>query len=40
MHRKGVKQTKPKDYVEINIGSNEGPKLIKVGKGTSMEEIK
>ena len=29
---------KPVDYVEINIGSDKNPKLIKIGKGTSEKE--
>ena len=29
---------KPGDYIEINIGSDKNPKLIKIGKGTSGKE--
>ena len=29
---------KPGDYIEINIGSDKNPKLIKIGKGTSEKE--
>jgi hypothetical protein len=39
-HKQEVKQTKLEGYGEINIGSEDCPKLIKVGKGTFMEEIK
>ena len=29
---------KPGDYIEINIGTNNEPKMIKIGKGTSEKE--
>ena len=29
---------KPENYIEINIGSDKNPKLIKIGKGTSEKE--
>ena len=29
---------KPTNYIEINIGSEEDPKFIKIGKGTSEKE--
>jgi len=28
------------EYMEVNIGSLESPKIVKVGKGTSSEETK
>jgi hypothetical protein len=31
---------KPGDYIEINIGTTEDPKMIKIGKGTSEKERK
>ena len=29
---------KPGDYIEINIGTDTEPKIIKIGKGTSKKE--
>ena len=29
---------KPGDYIEVNIGTDQNPKLIKIGKGTSQKE--
>ena len=29
---------KPRDYIEVNIGTDQNPKLIKIGKGTSQKE--
>ena len=29
---------KPGDYIEVNMGTNQNPKLIKIGKGTSQKE--
>jgi hypothetical protein len=40
MYKQKVEETKPKEYIEINIGSKAGPKIIKIGKGTSKEEGK
>ena len=30
--------TKPCDYLEVNIGTNEEPRTVKIGKGTPKEE--
>ena len=30
--------TKPCDYLEVNIGTNEEPRMVKIGKGTPKEE--
>ena len=30
--------TKPSDYIEVNIGTNEEPRMVKIGKGTPKEE--
>jgi len=38
MKEKKKKAIKPTDHKEINIGSNEDPKMIKIGKGTSKKE--
>ena len=31
---------KPGDYIEVNIGNDKNPKLIKIGKGTNEKEKK
>jgi hypothetical protein len=31
---------KPSDYIELNIGSDQDPRMIKIGKGTSEKERK
>ena len=36
--KNNIDSMKPKDYIEINIGSYKNPKLIKIGKGTSEKE--
>ena len=33
--KNNIDSMKPGDYIEINIGSDKNPKLIKIGKGTS-----
>ena len=33
-----VEQMKPRDYIEVNIGTDQNPKIIKIGKGTSQKE--
>jgi ribonuclease HI len=35
MHKKKKEAIKPSSYIEINIGTEEVPRLIKIGKGTS-----
>jgi hypothetical protein len=35
MHKKEKEAIKPGSYIEINIGTEEVPRLIKIGKGTS-----
>ena len=30
----------PGEYLEVNIGTSENPKIVKIGKGTSVEERK
>ena len=36
--KNNIDSMKPGDYIEINIGSDKNPKLIKIGKGTSEKE--
>ena len=36
--KSNVEQMKPGDYIEVNIGTDQNPKLIKIGKGTSQNE--
>ena len=31
-------RTKPCDYLEVNIGTNEEPRMVKIGKKTPKEE--
>ena len=31
-------ETKPCDYLEVNIGANEEPRIVKIGKKTPKEE--
>jgi hypothetical protein len=40
MHKKKKEVTKPGSYIEVNIGTEEVPKLIKIRKGTSEKERK
>jgi ribonuclease HI/transposase InsO family protein len=40
MHKKKKETIKPGSYIEINIGTEEVPRLIKIGKGTSEKERK
>jgi hypothetical protein len=40
MHKKKKEVIKPDNYIEINIGTNEVPRFIKNGKGTSEKERK
>ena len=37
-HKKQKEEIKTGSYMEINIGTNKDPKLIKIGKGTSEKE--
>ena len=36
--KKNIESMKPMDYIEINVGTNNEPKMIKIGKGTSKKE--
>ena len=36
--KSNVEQMKQRDYIEINIGTETKPKIIKIGKGTSEKE--
>ena len=36
--KNNINQMKPGDYIEINIGLETNPKIIKIGKGTSEKE--
>ena len=36
--KSNVEQMKPGEYIEINIGTETEPKMIKIGKGTSKKE--
>ena len=38
--KNSIDSMKPRDYLEINIGSDLEPKMIKIGKGTSKKERK
>jgi hypothetical protein len=40
MHKKKKEVIKPGSYIEVNIGTEEAPRLIKIGKGTSEKERK
>jgi hypothetical protein len=40
MHKKKKEVIKPSSYIEVNIGIEEAPRLIKIGKGTSEKERK
>jgi hypothetical protein len=40
MHKKKKEVIKPGSYIEVNIGTEEAPRLIKIGKGTSENERK
>jgi hypothetical protein len=40
MHKKKKEVIKPGSYIEINIGTEEAPRLIKIRKGTSEKERK
>jgi hypothetical protein len=40
MHKKKKEVIKPGSYIEINIGTEEVPRFIKIGKGTSEKERK
>jgi hypothetical protein len=40
MHKKKKEVIKPGSYIEVNIGTEEVPRLIKIGKGTSKKERK
>jgi hypothetical protein len=40
MYKKKKETIKPGDYIEINIGTEEVPRMIKIGKGTSEKERK
>ena len=37
-HKNKKEEIKIGDYMEINIGTDKDPKLIKIGKGTSKKE--
>ena len=39
-HKNKKEKRKPEDYLEINIGTIEEPRMIKIGKGTSEKERK
>ena len=36
--KNNIDQMKPGDYIEVNIGSENEPKMIKIGKGTLEKE--
>ena len=36
--KSNIEQMKPGDYIEINIGTETEPKIIKIGKGSSEKE--
>jgi hypothetical protein len=40
MHKRKKEVVKPDSYIEINIGTEEVPRFIKIGKGTSEKERK
>jgi hypothetical protein len=40
MYKKKKETIKPGSYIEINIGTKEVPRFIKIGKGTSKKERK
>ena len=40
VHKKKNEVIKPDSYIEVNIGTEEVPRLIKIGKGTSENERK
>jgi hypothetical protein len=40
MHKKKKEIIKPGDYIEVNIGTDQDPRMIKIGKGTSEKERK
>jgi hypothetical protein len=40
MYKKKKEVVKPGSYIEVNIGTEEVPRLIKIGKGTSEKERK
>jgi hypothetical protein len=38
MYKEKKEMVKPNEYMEVNIGSPEIPKIVKIGKGTSSKE--
>jgi hypothetical protein len=40
MYKRKRETTKPREYIEINIGMDQDPRMIKIGKGTSEKERK
>jgi hypothetical protein len=40
MHKRKKEVIKSDSYIEVNIGTEEVPRLIKIGKGTSEKERK
>jgi hypothetical protein len=40
MYKKKKEVIKPSSYIEINIGTEEVPRFIKIGKGTSEKRKK
>jgi hypothetical protein len=40
MHKRKKEVIKPGSYIEVNIGTEEAPRLIKIRKGTSEKERK
>jgi hypothetical protein len=40
IYKENKEMVKVNEYMEVNIGSLESPKIVKIGKGTSSEEGK
>jgi hypothetical protein len=38
MCKRKVEPTKPEDYIEVNIGTNDSPKIVKIGKNVYVKE--